>query len=96
MITAKDIREAKRDLLHIWGDQGIKVIMECGKAPSLNMTYDEFYTHCISISKYWDPKIILSGIKDLRPEVYALIPKDLGVQPYLTLGAILVLCGVNG
>lgn len=94
MMSAETIKEAKTMLLKSWETDGEKVIAECAKFPSLEMTSDEFTSHCTACGGNWGG-MLLTGIKKLRPSVWEAIPDDMGVFAWGCICSVLILCGVD-
>ena len=63
-----------------WGDAGIKIVelISTKYANNPHMELDEFLNHCIACGGNWGG-MLLSGIKDLFPDVWELIPEDMGI-----------------
>lgn len=94
MITYQMITEAQNDLVTAWGEAGKRVIEVCAKNSPLNMGAAEFLTHCVACGGNWGG-MLLTGIRELRPEVWEAIPDDMGVFAWQGICSTLILCGVD-
>ena len=75
-----DQREAIEYLLEHWGSQGQLVISACLEHAT-PITLDEFKTHCTCCGGDWGA-MLLTGIRDLYPEVWDAIPDDMGLRAF--------------
>lgn len=93
MITYENIEDAQNFLIKEWGDDGKRVIEEClrSRAP---MTADEFLDHCVAYGGNWNG-LFLSGIKELFPRVWEVIPDEMGKHAFACLSYALKLCGID-
>ncbi len=94
MITPEMIQEAKTRLVEVWGESGKAIIKECAKFPSLNMTSKTFLDYCYACGGNWGG-MFLTGIKELRPAVWDIIPDDMGKFAFGSICYVLILCGVD-
>ncbi len=97
MLTAKAIVDARIRLLKQWGESGRKIIKACATTDSLDMKANQFLDHCLTCGGNWGA-MLLSGIRELRPEIWRLIPDDMGVngfEAYHNICCVLMLCGVD-
>lgn len=94
MITYDMIKDAQDTLIEHWGDEGKNVIVECSKVAPFNDTFDNFLNHCYSCGGNWGG-MLLSGIKELYPDVWESIPDDMGCFAFTDICMVLNLCGVD-
>lgn len=94
MITYEMILEAMEDLVKYWGEDGKKVVEVAAILPPLNMDITEFLPHCTAMGGNWGG-MLLSGLRELRPEVWDVIPDDMGCFAWQGIINTLVLCGVD-
>ena len=83
--------EAIEEVKDKWGDNVLIKTCLVNKTP---MTFDEFLTHCTCCGGNWGG-MLLTGIHELYPEVWDIIPEDMGWNPFHTICAMLVLLGVK-
>ena len=79
-----------------WGEAAETVIAECSKV-NFNGNCSEFLSHCAAQGGNWGG-MLLTGIKELFPTVYAVLPEKLGrngLEAFSNLVTVLNLCGVN-
>lgn len=94
MLREEDYREARELLLDNWGKSAQRVIDLCAEVKPFNGDSREFLTHCIACGGNWGG-MLLSGIRELYPEVYDAIPDDMGVHAFLCICCVMQLCGVD-
>ena len=94
MITLKMIQDAQNQIVNSWGKDGEKVIEECAKVTSFNNGSKAFLEHCRACGGNWGG-MLLSGIRELYPEVWDAIPEDMGVFAWACICSVLILCGVD-
>lgn len=73
-----------------WGGDFIKVLQQ---TDPINISFDKFLDECIACGGNWTG-MILSGIKSLRPELYAAVPDYMGERAFKTLLDTLLYLGV--
>lgn len=93
-ITESDLREARAFLLEQWGDNGLRVIEESKKVIPFNGNFSEFLKHCTACGGNWGG-MLLTGIRELYPNVWDAIPDNMGVYSFTCICYTLQLCGVN-
>lgn len=82
-------------LKRYWSDEDVaKVCAECEKVTPFNGTSRQFLAHCIACGGDWG-QMILSGIRELFPNVYEAIPENMGLNPFACLCIVIGLCGVD-
>ena len=77
-----------------WGRDGEKVIAECFKADTKEITNLEFLPYCSACGGNWGG-MLLTGIKRLYPEVWDAIPDDMGHNAWSCIIATLKLLKIN-
>lgn len=88
------ITEAQDSLVRYWGEDGKKVIGQCFKEPKFGGDIPAFIKFCTARGGDWG-KMFLSGIDYLYPEVYALIPNDMGSSAFNCIFYVMRLLGVK-
>lgn len=94
MLTAEMIETAKKDLVTAWGDAGSNVIRICETVAPFNGTAKDFLQYCTACGGNWGG-MLLTGIKELYPEVWDAIPDDMRIFAWAALCSTLILCGVD-
>lgn len=94
MITADMITAAQADIVTVWGEDGKRVIEICAQSNPLNITFKEFLNDCTACGGNWGG-MLLTGLRELRPNVWDAIPDDMGVFAWQGICSTLVLCGVD-
>ena len=94
MITNETVIEAKECLVEYWGEDGKKVIAECAKVTPFTGQLKDFLGNCTACGANW-VRAILTGIKELFPNVWEAIPDDMGMFAFMCVCAILTLSGVD-
>lgn len=74
-----------------WGDEFVEVLLN---TPSVNITMHEFLNHCICCGGDWG-QMLLTGIRDLFPNVYRAIPADMGLFAWNCLCDTIAFLGVK-
>lgn len=78
-------------LAYNWGDKVLTVIDRQNTAP---MTMKDFLSHCTACGGNWGG-MLLTGIKELWPEVWEAIPDDMGMFAWNCLCNTIKLLGVE-
>ena len=78
MIPYEILRDAQNQVIQAWDEDGKRIVELCVTLPSLDMTTRDFLDHCTAYGGNWGG-MFLSGLHRLRPEVYDLIPDNMGV-----------------
>ena len=94
MITYEMIKNAQTDLITAWEEDGKKVIEECAKVQPFNGTAGEFLKHCSACGGNWGG-MLLTGVRELWPDVWSAIPDDMGCFAWQGICSTLILCGVD-
>lgn len=87
-----DKREASAFIIKEWEDRG-KLIVDY--IATLNITpkpLNSFWKHCIACGGNWGA-MILTGIKELYPEIWDMIPDNMGGVAFSVLCEVLNLLG---
>lgn len=82
--------DAINGLNKYWGEQGQKVIEACLSNPVIMSTESFLNNYCTACGGNWGG-MLLSGIQRLRPDVYDLIPDNMGEDGNI---AFICLCNV--
>ena len=93
-LTEKNLQEARITVIEQWGNEVMVVIDRQVKKP---MITSEFLNHCVSCGGNWGA-MFLSGINALWPEVYEVIPDDMGedgFESFITICMAMRLLGVD-
>lgn len=80
-------------LIENWGTDGIAVFVAC-YPENFNDSFDHFLDHCYCCGGNWGG-MLLSGIRELYPAVYAAIPNKMGPHAFECICKVLVLLGVK-
>ena len=88
------IDEAQRTLVENWGDQGKEVIALAFKAKKFDGDMKAWLKFCTTCGGNWGG-MLLSGVRDLYPEVWEVIPEDMGVFAFASICNLLILLGVR-
>lgn len=81
------------DVLVTWGESGNDII-NAAFNDHLKITFSEFMCECSGCNGNW-VDIIISGIDKAYPEVYSVLPENLGPDSLEILTKVLILCGVE-
>lgn len=79
-----------------WGEDGVKVVelISAKYASRPHMELDEFLNHCTACGGNWGG-MLLTGIKELFPDVWELIPEHMGAFAFSVIGDVLMLLNVT-
>ena len=88
------ILEAQNQLVEEWGEQGKKIIALCFKARKFDGDMKAWLNFCTACGGNWGG-MLLSGVRDLYPEVWDAIPEDMGVFAFGNIARVLFLLGVR-
>ncbi len=94
MITEHMINRAKREIIQEWKEDGEKVIEETSKVVPFNGDSGKFLDNCFAQGGNWTG-MLLSGIRNLYPKVWEVIPDSMGEKSWLLICDVLILCGVD-
>lgn len=84
---------ALKMLTEKWGVEVANQIAGAAKVEYKAMSNDEFLSHCITCGGDWG-SMLLSGIKELYPVVWELIPEFMGHYAFVCICCVMELCGV--
>lgn len=85
---------SKRYILKQWGEDGQKVLDAIYRQDIKAMKGDEFLSHCTACGGNWGG-MLLTGIKELYPEVHEAIPNNMGKNAFFVICSILDLLKVD-
>ena len=91
------MEESYKFLVENWGEEIAKAIKEEAERNPLNITHKEFFNHCTACGGNWGG-LLLSGIKELSPAIWKLIPDNMGkngVTAFACLCDVLALLNVT-
>lgn len=94
MTNYDDIIEVQNCLVENWGEDGKAVIVACLHEDPFNDSFESFLSHCTACGGNWGG-MILSGIKELYPKVWDLIPDNMGSHAFSCICNTLILLGVD-
>lgn len=84
------MNESRYFILEHWGKEVLGIIDSC---EPLNITFKEFLDHCVACGGNWGG-MLLSGLRELRPEIWEAIPDDMGCYAWRCICETLALAGV--
>lgn len=92
-LTAQELSAlSERDFIsYTWGDTVLEVIDRQTTTP---MTMDTFLTHCTACGGNWGG-MLLTGLKELYPEVYDAIPDNMGMLAWRCICDTLILLNIK-
>lgn len=88
------ITEAQEALVKYWGEDGKKIIAQCFQERAFGGDITAFLKFCTAHGGNWGG-MFLSGIDYLYPEVYALIPNEMGQSAFACIMYTMLLLGVK-
>ena len=94
MIKYQTILNAHKLLLEEWKKNGGRVIEESLKIESWARPAKEFLMECTACGGNW-VTMLLSGIKNVWPNVWDAIPAEMGERAWQCVLATLTICGVD-
>lgn len=94
MISADTILNAQEKIIRDWGERGKRVIEVTARVTPFNDNADAFLKYCVCCGGDWG-QMLLTGIKELWPEVWDAIPDDMGHGAFYRICDTLTLCGVD-
>ena len=94
MITYEEIIDAQRSLVEYWGEDGKKVIEAIFNERKESISHDTFFKSCVACGGNWGG-MLMTGIKNLYPKVYDIIPEDMGAHAWGAICCIIILLGVD-
>ena len=93
-MTYNEIKSQEDFIIENWKGQGEKVCVICRSATPFNDSFDNFLKHTVCCGGNWGG-MLLTGIRELWPDVYDTIPDKMGHNAFACLCATLRLCGVE-
>ena len=93
-MTEEMLVDARNNLHKYWGESADAVILACDEEEKFNGSTDDFLNHCVCCGGNW-AGMFLTGIRDLWPNVWNVIPDDMGDFAFPAICYVLQLCGVD-
>lgn len=93
MVTFKEIKSAQDTVLDHWGEQGEEVIEICFVQKPFEGNFNDFLNHCTACGGNWGG-MLLSGVKELYPDVWEAIPEEMGEFAFADICATLHLLNI--
>ena len=92
-MTAEQLANlSERDFVaHIWGNNILSVI---DKQTTTPMTMEDFLKHCTACGGNWGG-MLLTGLKELYPEVWEAIPENMGLLAWIGICETLYLLDIK-
>lgn len=87
-----DKREASAFIIKEWEDRGKLIVDYIATLDITPKSLDSFWKHCIACGGDWSA-MILTGIKELYPEIWDMIPDKMGKFAFSVLCEVLNLLG---
>ena len=87
-----DKRETSAFIVKEWKDRGKSIVDYIETLDITSKPLDSFWEHCIACGGDWGA-MILTGIKELYPEIWDMIPDKMGVFAFSVLCEVLNLLG---
>lgn len=89
-----DIWEIQSEIIRDWEEAGKAVCKLAYYADKFGGSFEKFLTHCTTCGGNWGG-LLLSGIRELYPEIYEAIPEKMGRNAFADLIHLLRLLGVE-
>lgn len=83
--------DAREVILKYWGND---VLTTIERSKPLAMSFDVFMKHCTACGGNWGG-MLLTGIRELRPQVWDAIPDNMGSHAWLCITSVIELLGVE-
>ena len=93
MARYDEIIEAQTELVNDWGEYGKEVIEACFNS-HVKMSMSDFLKNCSACGGNWGG-MFLTGIKRIAPEVWEMIPDNMGKRAFADITFVLLLLGIN-
>lgn len=87
-----DKREASAFIIKEWKDRGKSIVDYIETLDTSPKPLDKFWEHCTACGGDWGA-MILTGIKELYPDLWDLIPDHMGIFAFSLLCEVLNLLG---
>ena len=81
-------------LIANWKENGVAIVMYIDTLNPTPMTMKAFLTHCTTCGGNWSG-MLLTGIKELYPTVWNLIPDNMGIFSFNCLSIVLNLLNIT-
>lgn len=82
-------------LCALWGVDGYAIVKYVDTIDTPAMTYDEFASHCTACGGNWGG-MLLTGIRELYPTVWEMIPDNMGIFAWTAICETLALLNIKG
>lgn len=82
-------------LCALWGVDGYAIVKYVDTIDTPAMTYDEFAHHCTACGGNWG-EMLLTGIRELYPTVWEMIPDNMGIFAWTAICETLALLNIKG
>lgn len=94
MVTYDDIINAQECLVENWGEAGRAIIAQCWQEKRFGDSFTHFLDSCTACGGNWGG-MLLTGVKQLYPKVYELVPDAMGIKAWVCICNLLLLLGVD-
>ena len=94
MTMNTDIETAHKVIIENWGYRGNIVLQEISSSVPFNGSFEDFLHHCTACGGNWGG-MLLTGIRELWPNIWNAIPDNMGLRPFECIVSVLILCGVD-
>ena len=81
-------------LIANWKENGVAIVMYIDTLNPTPMTMKAFLTHCTTCGGNWSG-MLLTGIKELYPTIWNLIPDNMGIFSFNCLSIVLNLLNIT-
>lgn len=78
----------------VWGEDGTKVLTAIDTITTTPMTAKEFLEHCTTCGGNWGG-MLLTGIRELYPTVWDVIPDDMGIYAWNAICSLCTLLNIK-
>ena len=95
MINYDIIIDAQATLVDGWGEKGKEIIAACLVETPFTAGMSAFLNFCTACGGNWGG-MLLTGIKALYPNIYDLIPDNMGWNAWGCICSVLTLLGIEG
>lgn len=91
--TYESIISDQKYIVEKWGEDGKRVVETIVNTNHSPMSFDTFLDKCTTCGGNWGG-MVLTGIKEIAPEVYDAIPNHMGNSAWNCLCAVTRLMGI--
>ena len=81
-------------IIKVWQEHGHRVLDAIDQQDIKAMDGDKFLSHCTACGGNWGG-MLLTGIKEIYPEVWEAIPGNMGIHAWEAICTLLVLLQVK-